>query len=120
MQVECHPYLDQTKVIAACRACGLVLTAYCPLARGRVQGDAVLAEIGRRHGKSCAQVALRWLMQQSIIAAIPRSSNAARIAENIDVFDFALDDDEMRRIAALKRPDGRTANPVGRAPVWDV
>jgi diketogulonate reductase-like aldo/keto reductase len=58
-------------------------------------------------------------MQQQMIAAIPRSSNATRIAENIDVFDFKLDDEEMRRIGALKRRDGRTANPVGRAPVWD-
>lgn len=120
LQVECHPYLDQSKVIAACRERGLVLTAYCPLARGRIKGDPVLAEIGRRHGKTGAQVALRWLMQQQIIAAIPRSSNAARIAENIDVFDFELDDDDMRRIGALKRPDGRTANPAGRAPVWDL
>jgi 2,5-diketo-D-gluconate reductase B len=120
LQAECHPYLDQTKVIAACRERGLVLTAYCPLARGRLQGDAVLADIGRRHGKSCAQVALRWLMAQNVIAAIPRSSNAARIAENINVFDFELDEDDMRRIGALKRSDGRTANPVGRAPVWDV
>ena len=119
LQAECHPYLDQSKVIAACRARGLVLTAYCPLARGRVQGDAVLTEIGKRYGKTCAQVALRSLMQQGIIAAIPRSTNAARIAENIDVFDFALDADDMRRITALARPDGRTANPIGRAPVWD-
>src|SRR5580692_6719620 len=68
LQAECHPYLDQTKVIAACRARGLVLTAYCPLSRGRIKGDAVLAEVGRRHGKTGAQVALRWLMQQEIIA----------------------------------------------------
>ena len=120
LQAECHPYLDQTKVIAACRERGLALTAYCPLARGRLQGDEALTEIGQRYGKSCAQVALRWLMQQNIIAAIPRSSNAARIAENISVFDFELDEEDMRRIGALKRPDGRTANPVGRAPVWDV
>ena len=120
LQVECHPYLDQSKVIAACRARGVVLTAYCPLARGRIQGDAVLTEIGQRHGKTAAQVTLRWLMQQDIIAAIPRSSNATRIAENIDVFDFELSEDEMRRIGALKRPDGRTANPAGRAPVWDT
>jgi 2,5-diketo-D-gluconate reductase B len=119
LQAECHPYLDQSKVIAACRERGLVLTAYCPLARGRIKGDAVLAEVGRRHGKTGAQVALRWLMQQEIIAAIPRSSNATRIAENIDVFDFELDGDEMRRVGALKRPDGRTANPAGRAPKWD-
>jgi 2,5-diketo-D-gluconate reductase B len=120
LQAECHPFLDQSKVIAACRERGLVLTAYCPLARGRIAGDPVLTDIGRRSGKTCAQVALRWLMQQQMIAAIPRSSNAARIAENIDVFDFKLDDDEMRRIDALKRRDGRTANPVGRAPAWDV
>ena len=120
LQVECHPYLDQSKVIAACRARGIVLTAYCPLARGRIQGDAVLTEIGRRHGKTAAQIALRWLMQQDMIAAIPRSSNAARIAENIDVFDFELDEGDMRRIGALKRPDGRIANPAGRAPMWDT
>jgi 2,5-diketo-D-gluconate reductase B len=119
LQAECHPFLDQSKVITACRERGLVLMAYCPLARGRIAGDPVLTDIGRRSGKTCAQVALRWLMQQQMIAAIPRSSNATRIAENIDVFDFKLDDDEMRRIGALKRRDGRTANPVGRAPVWD-
>lgn len=120
LQVECHPYVDQSKVIAACRARGLVLTAYCPLARGRIQGDIVLTDIGRRYGKTAAQVALRWLMQQDVIAAIPRSSNATRIAENIEVFDFVLDQDDMRRIDSLKRPDGRTANPIGRAPVWDT
>jgi diketogulonate reductase-like aldo/keto reductase len=59
-------------------------------------------------------------MQQKIIAAIPRSSNPARIAENLDVFDFELSDDEMRRIGARARPNGRIANPVGRAPAWDV
>jgi 2,5-diketo-D-gluconate reductase B len=120
LQAECHPYLDQTKVIAACRARGLVLTAYCPLGRGRLHGDPVLADIARRHGKTFAQVALRWLMQHGVIAAIPRSSNAARIAENLDVFDFALSDEEMSRISALKRPNSRIADPTGRAPAWDV
>jgi 2,5-diketo-D-gluconate reductase B len=120
LQAECHPYLDQTKVIAECRARGLVLTAYCPLGRGRLHGDPVLADIARRHGKTFAQVALRWLMQHGVIAAIPRSSNAARIAENLDVFDFTLSDDEMRQISALKRPNSRIADPAGRAPAWDV
>ena len=59
-------------------------------------------------------------IEQGAIAAIPRSSNAARIAQNIDVFDFALSDDDMRRIGALKRADGRIANPIGRAPEWDL
>ena len=120
LQVECHPYLDQSKVIAACRERGLVLTAYCPLARGRIKGDPVLSDIGQRYGKTGAQVALRWLMQQDIIAAIPRSSNATRVAENIGLFDFELGDDDMRRIGALKRRDGRTADPAGRAPAWDT
>jgi 2,5-diketo-D-gluconate reductase B len=119
LQAECHPYLDQSKVIAACRERGLVLTAYCPLARGRLNGDPVLADIARRTGKTFAQVALRWLMQQKVVAAIPRSSNATRIAENLDVFDFELSDEDMRRIGALARPDGRIANPAGRAPAWD-
>jgi 2,5-diketo-D-gluconate reductase B len=120
LQAECHPYLDQSTVIEACRQRGLVLTAYCPLARGRLDGDPVLADIARRHGKTFAQVALRWLIQHGVIAAIPRSSNAARIAENLDVFDFALSDEEMARISALKRPHSRIADPTGRAPAWDV
>jgi 2,5-diketo-D-gluconate reductase B len=120
LQVECHPYLDQSKVIAACRERGLVLTAYCPLARGGLVNDPVLAEIAERTGKTFAQVALRWLMQQNIIAAIPRSSNPVRIAQNIDLFDFELSDDDMRRIGNLKKPNGRIANPAGRAPQWDV
>jgi diketogulonate reductase-like aldo/keto reductase len=120
LQVECHPYLDQSKVIAACRERGLVLTAYCPLARGGLVNDSVLTEIARRTGKTFAQVALRWLMQQDIIAAIPRSSNPVRIAQNIDLFDFELSDGDMRRIGNLKKPNGRIANPAGRAPQWDV
>jgi 2,5-diketo-D-gluconate reductase B len=120
LQAECHPYVDQRKVIATCRARGVVLTAYCPLARGRLQGDAILAEIAQRYGKTFAQIALRWLVQQGVIAAIPRSSNAVRIAQNIDVFDFALSEEDMRRIAGVARPDGRIANPAGRAPVWDA
>jgi diketogulonate reductase-like aldo/keto reductase len=120
LQVECHPYLDQGKVIAACRERDLVLTAYCPLARGGLVNDPVLADIGKRTGKTFAQVALRWLMQQKIIAAIPRSSSPVRIAQNIDVFDFELTDDDMRRIGNLRRPNGRIANPAGRAPQWDV
>ncbi len=119
LQAEYHPYLDQTKLLAAARARGLVFVAYCPLGRGRLFGDPVLAEIATARGKSIAQVALRWLMQQGV-AAIPRSSNPQRIADNFKVFDFTLNDDEMARIAALKRPNGRIANPGGRVSGgWD-
>ena len=119
LQAEYHPYLDQSKLLAAVRERGLVYVAYCPLGRGRLFGDAVLAEIAQRHGRSVAQVALRWLLQQNV-ASIPFSSNPQRIADNYDVFDFELDDAEMRRIAALKRADGRVANPAGRVSGgWD-
>jgi 2,5-diketo-D-gluconate reductase B len=119
LQAEYHPYLDQTTLLQACRERGLVYIAYCPLARGRIFDDPVLGEIARAKGKTIAQVALRWLLQKNIVAPIPRSSNAKRIAENLDVFDFALSDQEVERIKALKRPNGRIANHVGRVPPWD-
>ena len=119
-QVEYHPYLRQSTLLAACRRHGLILTAHCPLARGRLIDDPVLAEIARRHGRTVAQVALRWLIQQPNVAAIPRSSNPGRIAANLDVFGFSLADDEVLRIDLLARPDGRIADPAGRAPAWDA
>jgi 2,5-diketo-D-gluconate reductase B len=117
-QVEFHPYLDQAAVLAACRRHGLLLTAHCPLGRGRLIDDPVLAEIAGRKGKSTAQVALRWSVQRGVVP-IPRSSHPQRIAANLDIFDFALDDADMARIQALKRPGSRIADPVGRAPAWD-
>jgi diketogulonate reductase-like aldo/keto reductase len=120
LQAEYHPYLDQTTLLNACRARGLIYTAYCPLGRGRLFKDPVLGEIARQMGRTIAQVALRWLIQKGIVAPIPRSSNPARMAENIDVFGFSLSDEEVKRIDALKRPDGRIANPTGRVPPWDV
>ena len=119
LQAEYHPYLDQAKVLAACRRLGLVFTAYCPLARGRLFKDEVLAEIAKAREKTIAQIALRWIMQQGNIAAIPRSANPKHMAESLHVFDFELTAGEMDRIFALKRPDGRIANPKGRAPPWD-
>jgi len=119
LQAEYHPYLDQSKMLAFCRKAGLVFTAYCPLGRGRLFKDPVIAEIARAKGRTVAQVALRWLLQQGNIAPIPRSSNPQHMAESLDVFSFTLTDDEMKRIFALKRPDGRIANPAGRAPKWD-
>ena len=119
LQAEYHPYLDQSKVLAHCRRVGLVFMAYCPLARGRLFKDPVLADIARERGKTLAQIALRWLVQQGNIVPIPRSSNPTHMAESLKVFDFELSADEMARIFALQRPDGRIANPPGRAPIWD-
>lgn len=119
LQAEYHPYLDQSKLLTAVRRHGLVYIAYCPLARGKLLNDPVLAEIAKAHGRSVAHIALRWLVQQNV-AAIPFSSNPQRVANNFNVFDFVLTDDEMKRIAALARPNGRLANPVGRVPGgWD-
>jgi len=116
-QIEVHPYLDQTKVLAACRRHGLSVTAYCPLARGKVPGDETLIRIGRAHGKSASQVVLRFLVQQGLIV-IPRTSNRDRLAENLAIFDFKLTDADMAAIGRLKRPDGRVVNPP-HAPKWD-
>jgi diketogulonate reductase-like aldo/keto reductase len=119
LQAEYHPYLEQSRVLAFCRKAGLIFMAYCPLGRGRLFSDPVLGEIARNRGKSLAQIALRWLIQQGNIAPIPRSANPQHMAESLDVFNFTLTDEEMKRIHALKRPDGRIANPKGRAPAWD-
>jgi 2,5-diketo-D-gluconate reductase B len=118
-QVEYHAHLDQSRMLAACRRHGMILTAYCPLGRGRLMTDPVLAEIARAKGRSVAQIALRWLVQQDNVVPIPRSADPRHLAENLDVFDFALTPDEMARIAALKRADARIADPKGRAPAWD-
>ncbi len=119
LQAEYHPYLDQSKLLAAARQHGLVFVAYCPLARGRLFDDPVLADIAAARGRTVAQVALRWLVQQNV-AVIPFSSQPQRIIDNANVFNFALSDDEMARISALKRANGRIANPRGRVPGgWD-
>ena len=119
LQTEFHPYINPVKVHAGCVARGVVLTGYCPLGRGSLLDDPVLAEIGRAKGKSVAQVALRWQIQHEGCAPLPRSSNPGRIAENLAVFDFVLDPWEMKRISSLKRPGAKIADPKGRAPAWD-
>jgi 2,5-diketo-D-gluconate reductase B len=105
-QIELHPYLDQGKTIAASRKAGLSVTAYSPIARGRVKGDALLSRIGQAHDKTAAQVCLRYLVQQDIIV-IPKTSRAERLTENAAIFDFKLAPDEMKAIAALASPHGR-------------
>ena len=116
-QIEVHPFIDRSKVIEASRRHGLSITAYCPVARGAAPGDDVLARIGKAHGKSPAQVSLRYLVQQGIIP-IPRTANPDHLAADLAVFDFKLGDGEMAEIGALKRPDGRVVNPP-HAPKWD-
>ena len=117
-QVEYHPYLSQKPLLDYLHAHNMFLTAYCPLARGNVANDQVLSKIAAKHGKTNGQVTLRWLVQQKGVAAIPKSASEKHIRENFDIFDFALDAEEMNAISALARPDGRLVNP-GFAPKWD-
>ncbi|MFN3350435.1 aldo/keto reductase [Pseudorhodoplanes sp.] len=116
-QFEYHPYLDQSKVLAACRARGMAAVAYSPIARGSAKSDSVLARIGKPYGKTPAQVSLRWVIQQGV-GAIPRTSRVERLAENIDVFDFSLTDEEMTEIAGLAHPGGRIVD-WAWSPKWD-
>lgn len=117
-QVEYHPFLDQSAVLAECARHGVALTAYSPLAKGQVFSDPLIAEIARTHGKNAGQVGLRWLVQQEGVVAIPRSSRMERIAEFIAIDDFALTDDEMRRISSLGSAAGRLVD-FDFAPRWD-
>lgn len=117
-QVEYHPYLDQSAVFAATGPRGMALTAYSPIAQGKVAKDATIGAIAEAHGKTPSQVTLRWLIQQDGVIAIPRSSKPERIAENFDLFDFELTDEEMGRISALRSRDGRITSPSW-APAWD-
>jgi diketogulonate reductase-like aldo/keto reductase len=104
-QIELHPYNDQSKTIAASRKAGLAITAYTPIARGRVAGDELLSRIGKAHGKTAAQVCLSYLVKQGIVV-IPKTSHAERLKENAEIFDFQLTPAEMKEIAALASPRG--------------
>lgn len=117
-QVEYHPYLDQSKLLAALRRHGMGLTAYAPIAKGTVTGDRVIRRIAERHGASPVQVTLAWLMAQDGVLAIPRTSKPERLAENLRAQDVALSEAEIGEISALARPDGRRISP-SFAPDWD-
>ncbi|WP_343726220.1 2,5-didehydrogluconate reductase DkgB [Herbaspirillum huttiense] len=115
-QVEIHPFLQNRKVIDFARAKGIHLTAYMPLAYGKVMEDATLLEIAARHGVSAAQVALAWSLQQGF-AVIPSSTRRENLAANLQAQQLTLSEAEMQAIAALDRGE-RLANP-GFAPQWD-
>ena len=117
-QCEYHPRLDQSRLIAACRQKEVSFTSYCPLGRaGDILADPKVTAIAKRHGKTPAQVLLRWQVQQPGVIAIPKSANRQRIAENIAIFDFALDDAEMHVLFGLAIPQGRIVSPAW-APDW--
>lgn len=101
-QVEYHPLIDRRELLAHCLEHDVLLTAYSPLAKGRLADHDLLAEIGGRYGKTAPQVALRWLVQQESVAAIPRSADPAHIEANLNVFDFELATEEMVRVFEIE------------------
>ena len=102
-QVEYHPYKVQDELLEQAKETDYLLTAYRPLAKGDVLEDHTLREIGKAHGKTPVQVALRWLIQQEKVAAIPKATSEEHLRGNLDVFDFDLSDEEMGRIFGLRR-----------------
>ncbi len=116
-QIEWHPYLDQSKVVAATRSHGLAVTAYSPIARGRAADDKTLRLIGLHHRKTAGQVSLRFLIQEGAIV-IPRTSKRERLEENMAIFDFTLDGAEMDEVRKLAHPAGRVVDWSG-SPSWD-
>ena len=117
-QVEYHPFLSQKPLLDYLRSRKMFLTAYSPLARGHVRDNPLLQAMGKKYGKTPAQITLRWLIQQGDIAAIPKAGSPEHISGNFDIFDFELSDIDMQDIHALARPDGRIINPAW-APKWD-
>jgi 2,5-diketo-D-gluconate reductase B len=100
-QVRYHPYTSQDALLEQAKKMDYLLTAYTPLSRGGVQDDATLGQIGGAHGKTAPQVALRWLVQQEKVCAIPKATSEEHLRENLDVFDFELSEGEMDRISQL-------------------
>jgi 2,5-diketo-D-gluconate reductase B len=102
-QVEYHPYTAQEELLEQAREMDYLLTAYSPVAKGRILKDAMLKEIGEAYGKTPAQVALRWLIQQEKVAAIPKAASEDHLRSNLDIFNFRLSDEEMERVFTLRR-----------------
>ena len=116
-QVEYHPYISQQRMLTYLRKQSMFLMAYSPLAKGKVFKDVILQELAVKYKRSTSQVVLRWLIQQENIAVIPKASSSERIKENLNIFDFALSDEDMKLIFNLS-DDHRITNPAW-APKWD-
>lgn len=111
-QIEFHPWNQQRVIMDYCRSKGIVVTAYSPLTQGKRLGDPVIKKIAEKHGKTAAQIVLRWCLQMGI-SIIPKSDRDARIAENSDVFGWSLDSEDMSEIEKLD--EGQKGN-IGE---WD-
>ena len=101
-QVKYHPFQSQNDLLEYCIENDVMLTAYSPLARGKVADNDTLSEIGTRYDKTASQVALRWLIQQRTVSAIPKASGRDHLEQNIDIFDFDLTDEETQQVFELQ------------------
>ena len=119
-QVEYPPYINQDKVIQACKNYGISVTCHVPLARGAVLKDPEIIKIAKFHQKSPAQVTLKWLIQQGNIIAVPRALSVDHIKENISLADFSLSDEQMETMSKLRSKNLRIVDPEVRRPVWDL
>lgn len=117
-QVEYHPYLSLHSLISTANELGSTITAWSPLAQGKIADDPTITEIAEAHGKTAGQVTLRWIVQQGVIA-IPRTTKESRARENFDIFDFELTGEQMDRIHALATPEGRLGDWIDPEFQWD-
>ena len=115
-QIELHPYMQRKTLVAECQKFGIGVTAYRPVAKGAFEQDPVLKKIGIKHGKTPSQIALRWILQQDI-SAIPKASSQQHLKDNISVFDFSLNDEEIKQISQLEE-GRRFCNPAG-LPIYE-
>ncbi len=109
-QVEAHPWLQQHELREFCAARGIAVEAWSPLARGRVLDDTAIGRIAAKHGVEPAQAVIRWHLQQGLVV-IPKTVNALRLASNLDVFGFELDEDDLAEIAALDSGERSGSHP---------
>lgn len=118
-QVEYHPLLSQDAVLHSCERNDMALIAYSPIGQGKaLLDDPTVRRIAERLGRTPAQIVLRWEIEQPRVGAIPRTSNPDRLAENLDVFGFELEEDDRRMLTEMSRQRQRLVNP-SFAPVWD-
>lgn len=117
-QVEFHPFLDQSALIAEAGALGMAVTAYRPLAKGEVAENPVIRGIAEAHGATPGAAALAWILARGA-GALPKTGTPARLAENLSALELTLSPDQLAAIDALARPDGRAVSPEGVAPDWD-
>lgn len=116
-QVEYHPLLGQFELLEYASEHDLLVTAYSPLGQGRVAGVPLLQKLGEKYGKKPAQIALRWLIEQEQVVAIPKASSREHMEANLDIYDFELEDEDFYAIDALEK-NTRLVNP-DFAPEWD-